>query len=78
MTSKRELREMIKLRAWVVTRKRINAGGDYEVRKDDIYDAIAELANNSGYVFAPRPIVEHVRHVAREYYGKSGLPRVQL
>lgn len=73
-----ELREAIKLRAWVITRKRIQSSGVYEVRKADIYGAIAELANESGYIFKPQPIVDHVRHAAREWSQRSKLPPVRL
>lgn len=73
---KSEYRKMILTLALVYAKKHIDDSGWYAVRMDDIYDAIAERGNQSGYKFAPRAIAEEVRRELRDHYGRSNLPEL--
>lgn len=73
---KAEYRAMIVTLANVYARRHIDATGRYEVRLDDVQDAIAERANRSGYMFSPRAIAADVRQEVRDHYGRSNLPEL--
>lgn len=65
---------MIVTLALVYAKRHIHDSDRYEVRMDDIYDAIAERGNRSGYKFAPKAIAADVRREIRDHYGRSNLP----
>lgn len=75
---KQELREAIQLQAWVVTRRRIDETSNYEVRMDDVLEAITRFGAGTSYTFSQRAIIAGVRHTARDWYGRSNLPSIQL
>jgi hypothetical protein len=74
--TKNEYRETIVTLALVYAKRHIYDSDLYEVRMDDIHDAIAERGNASGYKFAPKAIAEDVRRELRDHYGRSNLPEL--
>jgi len=73
---KEEYRQMIVTLALVYAKRRIDNSGLYEVRMDDIHDAIAERGNPSGYRLSPKAIATDVRREVRNHYGRSNLPEL--
>jgi hypothetical protein len=74
--NKSEYREMIVTLALVYAKRHVDRSDRYEVLMDDIYDAIAERGNRSGYKFAPKAIAADVRRELRNHYGRSNLPEL--
>jgi hypothetical protein len=74
--NKRQYREMIVTLALVYAKRHIYNSDRYEIRMDDIYDAIAERGNDSGYTFAAKAIAADVRREIRDHYGRSNLPEL--